>query len=133
MIRIKRILLCVVIVLSTVFIVSYAMFLNRNNQVLSQRHLVIRDGNLYTKNYNYLKLQQVSDYEPHNYSDLLNIFYSILNQGWTTFTFYCPNTYNDCIEDVNSISNDEDLVNNINNYVHPFNSYSSIRWCSIYC
>lgn len=88
---------------------------------------VIKDGNKYTKDKNYKFVQQATDFIPHNYQDLLNIYYSSLDKGWNEFTFYCDTEYKDCIKDVETISNDKVLLSNINNYVHPYNSYSEIK------
>ena len=43
-----------------------------------------------------------------NYTFSTNI-YSTLNNGWETFTFYCPDEYTECLNDVDKISK------NINN------------------
>jgi len=87
----------------------------------------IKEGNEYVIDEKFLFVRQVDDYTPSNYQDLLNIFYSVLNQGWEEFTFYCPNTYSDCLSDIQKISYDKELLSNINNFVHPYNSYSSLK------
>lgn len=92
-----------------------------------QPEVIIKPGNDYVKNNNFLLVKQTDDYIPYNYNDLVNIFYSVLNQGWTEFTFYCPVEYTTCLEDVAKISYDEVLLSDINNYVHPYNSYSTIK------
>ena len=84
-------------------------------------------SNEYKKNDEFKLIKQVDEYIPYNYQDLLNIFYSTLNQGWTDFTFYCPVEYDNCLNDVAKISLNEELLSNINNYVHPYNSYTSIK------
>ncbi len=89
--------------------------------------LVILPGNDYTKDYEYKFVKQVDDYIPKNYDDLINIFYSSLNMGWDSFIFYCPVEYESCLDDVTKISLDEVLLSDINNFVHPYNSYTSIK------
>ena len=89
--------------------------------------LIIKDGNKYTKSYDFNYVSNSKDYIPHNYDDLVNIYYSVFNQGWDEFTFYCPEDYSECIDDVKLISNDKLLLSNINNFVSPFNSYSEIK------
>ena len=75
----------------------------------------------------YLFVKHTDTYVPYKYNDLLDIYYSALDQGWEEFTFYCPKEYKSCIGDVGAISNDDILLSIINNYVHPFNSYSEIK------
>ena len=89
--------------------------------------LIILPANEYKKTEEFELVKQVDDYVPNNYQDLMNIFYSTLNQGWDDFTFYCPIEYVDCLKDVERLSLDEDLLSNINNFVHPYNSYSSVK------
>ncbi|HAB65814.1 MAG TPA: hypothetical protein DCE23_00455 [Firmicutes bacterium] len=92
-----------------------------------ERKVIIEPSNNYTKNIDYLFVKKSTDYEPHSYDDLINIFYSLLDNGWLEFTFYCPLDYTECLDDVSKLSNDKVLLSDINNYVHPYNSYSSIR------
>lgn len=96
------------------------------NFLESEKKVYISSPNNYTRNYNYKFIQISNEYIPYSYQDLLNIIYSTLNNGWDTFTFYCPDEYNNCLNDIESISKDATLLSNINNFVHPYNSYSKI-------
>lgn len=88
----------------------------------------ITDTNKYYRDYDFLFVQNISDKTPSNYQDLLNVYYTVINSGKDEYTFYCPrNEYKDCITDVESIANDQTLLSNINNYVHPYNSFSHIE------
>jgi len=93
-----------------------------NNQVLT-----IEAGNEYTKNYDFMYIKNSKDYIPYSYNDLLDIMYSVINQGWKEFTFYCPNEYTDCIKDITSISKDDFTLAHINNFVHPYNSFDTLK------
>ncbi|MGM9834868.1 MAG: transglutaminase domain-containing protein [Bacilli bacterium] len=89
--------------------------------------LVILPSNEYTKDDKYLFLQPNNDYVPHSYQDIINIFYSAINNGWKNFTFYCPDEYIDCINDVKEISDDNSLLTHINNYTHPYNNFINFK------
>ncbi len=89
--------------------------------------IIIKTGNKYTKNYDFDYVKLDATYIPYGYQDLLDIVYSVLNNGWRTFTFYCPDEYTDCISDMASISTDNNLLTNINNFVHPFNNFEHIK------
>ena len=95
--------------------------------VSSNPVLTIDNGNEYTKDYDFSYVQNSETYIPYSYNDLINIFYSIINQGWKEFTFYCPKEYTDCVKDASKITKDETLLTHINNFVHPFNSFNSIK------
>lgn len=88
--------------------------------------LYIMPNNSYTKDYDFQFVKNTTDYTPYSYYDLLNIFYTVINNGWDEFTFYCPNAYENCIRDIKRISNDEELLSIINNFANPFNSFTSI-------
>ena len=128
MIKIKRIISLLVIILVIIYAYfNYGTILAKIKKRFEPPTPVIKEGNAYTKNKNYLYVQHTDTYVPYNEKDLRNIYYSALDQGWEEFTFYCPKEYDSCINDVSKMSNDEVLLSNINNYVHPFNSYSEIK------
>ena len=88
----------------------------------------ITDVNKYYRDYDFTFVQNISNKTPSNYQDLLNVYYTVINSGKDEFTFYCPkNEYDDCIDDVEGIANDQTLLSNINNYVHPYNQFSHIE------
>lgn len=95
--------------------------------IILEPEIIVIPSNDYQKTEQFLLIKQVDNYNPNNFQDLLNIFYSILNQGWEEFTFYCPKEYKTCLDDIEKISYDEGVLSNINNYVHPYNSYSTIK------
>ena len=115
-------------------IVFIAIFLNSDKiadyikkSLRFKQELVILPSNAYTKDDKFVTVKQVDDYTPYNFDDLVNIYYSVLNQGWNEFTFYCPIEYDECLDDITKLSYNEVLLSDINNYVHPYNSYSSIK------
>ncbi|MDO4963170.1 MAG: transglutaminase domain-containing protein [bacterium] len=80
--------------------------------------------NEYYLNNDFLFVQNTDSKEVNNYQELLNILYTIINSGESNFTFYCK--YDNCINDIKVLTEDENIVSNINNFVHPFNSFSTI-------
>ncbi len=94
--------------------------------IMKKNDVVILPSNGYNRNLNFEFVKLSDDYTPYSYQDLLDIYYSVLNSGWDDFTFYCPSEYTECINDVEKISNNEELLSHINNFVHPYNSFKSI-------
>lgn len=88
--------------------------------------LKYEDANIYKRDYDFLFVQRTDNYEPQNRQDILNIIYTALNNGWSDFSFFCPKEYTSCLSDVETITNDNTLVSNINNYVGTYNSYNKI-------
>ena len=97
------------------------------NFFTNKQDLVVLAGNEYTKDHDYLYVQRSKNYTPLGYQDVLNIFYSIINNHWETFTFYCPSEYESCAEDIEKLSESAVTLSNINNFVHPYNSFTNIK------
>lgn len=85
------------------------------------------EKNNYYRNYDFSYVQNVEKFVPKNKNDILNIYYTIVNSGMNNFTFYCPNEYINCIDDVNDLANNQNMVSNINNFVHPYNSFKTLK------
>ncbi len=81
--------------------------------------------NEYYINNDYMYVQNIDTSSVNNYQELLNMFYSIINSGDDSFSFYC--NYDNCISDAKKLIDNNEIISNINNFVHPFNSFSTIN------
>lgn len=81
--------------------------------------------NEYYLDYNYNYVQNIDTPNVKNKQEILNTIYSIINSGDNSYSFYCD--YDNCLEDVKDITKDNKVFSDINNFVHPFNSFSSIN------
>ena len=91
-----------------------------------KRDIVIEKPNAYKKDLEVSYVKNVTDFEPNNKKDLMNILYTILNNGWNEFTFFCNVDYKNCIDDVTTLIENKSLISNLNNFVSPFNSYNRL-------
>lgn len=98
-----------------------------NHFIKSNQTTTLLVNNSYASNKNYSFVQITDSFEPTNRQDILNIYYTIINSGMTDFTFYCPEEYKNCIEEIDNISNDQNLLSTINNYVPVYNSFQNIE------
>ncbi len=81
------------------------------------------------RNYNYINYKNNTNYNIKNKDDIKNAIYNGLNDGKNTITLYCKYRDNDeCLNDFYSIYKNKSLMSSINNYVNPYNMYSSIRY-----
>jgi len=87
----------------------------------------IENFNVYYKNSDYAFVSNTKDYKPFSKQEILNIIYTTINSGSESFTFYCPKEYTNCLKDINIISKDDNLLTHLNNFVHPFNTFTSIN------
>ena len=81
--------------------------------------------NEYYLDNDYLYVQNTDINTVTTKQEILNVFYSIINSGDDSFTFYC--NYDNCLNEVKEIIDKQEVVANINNFVHPYNSFSTIN------
>lgn len=85
------------------------------------------EKNAYFIDYKFQFIEDTTNFSPKKRQDILNIYFTVLNYGLEEFTFYCNETYKDCVRDVKDISNNRPLLSNINNFVHAYNSFKNIE------
>lgn len=86
----------------------------------------ILEPNRYSKDNDYYYVQKSMNFIPYSKQDLMNIFYSFLDNGYDNLTFYCPNEYTTCTEDMTEIINNQTVITDIGNFVHPFNNFHDV-------
>lgn len=91
------------------------------------KEVMLSGKNSYARNKDFAFVKTTTTFTPENKEDLLNIYYTVIDSGKKTFSFYCPDTYKDCIEDVKVLANDQATLSHINNFVHPFNGFKHIE------
>jgi len=101
------------------------IFLTRSFQELS-KEVNIKEKNQYHINYDLNYIENVNNIEIKNKQDLINVYYSIINSGYDEFTFICSKNYDNCMNEVLYLAEDETTLSNINSFVHPYNSFTSI-------
>ena len=116
-------LICILIVLLSADKITDHLIFFLNQKTTNK----IEIKNDYYKKNNYIFVSNTEDFTPYGIEDILNIMYSIINSGSPNFTFYCPKEYTDCVKNIKDITNDRTLLTHLNNFVHPFNSFSSIE------
>jgi hypothetical protein len=97
------------------------------NKIITRNEIVLPNSNNYVKEYSENYVQEVSEFVPYSYQDLKNILYTSINNGWTNFTFYCPSEYSECVNDITKLSDDDKSLTYINNFVHPYNSFTNLK------
>ena len=101
--------------------------LYRTYFVKENKDVTLKESNDYTRDYDFNFVKRTDDFTPSEYQDLLNIYYTVLNSGVEEFSFYCTDEYSSCIDDVDSLANNQKVLSTINNFVHPFNSFRHLE------
>lgn len=125
----KKIVKIIIYILLLGLIFQYKeQIIDKITYVFDSNHKVIIDTpNKYYKNKEYSFVKQSTNFVPYSKQDLINIYYSVLDRGYETFTFYCPKEYTSCINDIEDISsNNNDILSVLNYFVSPFNAEKKI-------
>jgi len=129
----KRIGISALLTIIILTLVTYIAFEKKDqiyifyrDNILKVKENITINKNEYYKNTDYKYVKNTNDFVAKNKQHLLDIFYTIINSGETKFTFYCDNSYKNCLNDVVKIANDQTILSSINNYVHPYNSFEKI-------
>lgn len=127
--KIKNILYTILLMLIVYFVYINLDDITKDLKalIISKNDLVIKEPNSYKVDYTFENFNYKISYIPYNKEELIDIYFNVLNNGYNEFTFYCPKEYKSCTKDVESIGNDSKLMSNINNYVHPYNSFKTIK------
>jgi len=84
-------------------------------------------NNEYAHKNSYEFVKITDDFKPKSKQDIINIYYTIINSGMKEFTFHCDIEYENCLEDIDYVSNNQNLLSNINNFVPVYNSFTTIE------
>lgn len=91
------------------------------------KNIELKYKNDYSRDFSYNYVKKTDDFVAKNKEHLINIYYTIIDSGIDNFSFYCSSEYKNCISDVSIIANSQVILSNINSFVHPFNSFSSVE------
>lgn len=83
--------------------------------------------NDYYRDYNFQFVQNTDNFIPLNEQDIMNVFYTVINSGVDSFTFYCTDEYPACMARIEELATNQEVLSDINNYVHPFNQFENIE------
>ena len=112
----KKLITIVIALLSCLNIVDskYA-----NNQIIDYIKKTYLNKDYYiTTNLDALKINEykikyynsfvndTDNFKPKNRQELFNVYYTVLNNGWDNFSFYCDKKYTNCLNDIEVISKD---------------------------
>lgn len=127
---IKKIFKLFVFIGFIVMLINYKEISNYivSNYIYNKNAIVEIAKGEYSKEIDYEFVQITNDFSAKNYEHLLNIIYTILDSGNNEYSFYCDDSYKECLDVINDliVVNEESILSDLNNYVHPYYTYSNI-------
>ena len=110
------------------------LYINEDKINIIYKDLMYKDSqftvinkNEYFRDYDFIFVRNVNSFVATTKNDIRNIYYTGLNTGANSFEFKCSSKYKNCLKDVEKIANDNTLLSEINNFVHPYNSFKKIN------
>lgn len=121
-----RVILIVTIIVALLYVNSDKItdFIMKN--FVMKKDITTYEINEYQTNYKFNFVQTTDQFIVKDKQNILNVIYTVLNNGWNKFIFYCDDDYNQCLTDINDITKDTETLATINNMVNPYNSYSKL-------
>ncbi|MDY6071692.1 MAG: transglutaminase-like domain-containing protein [Bacilli bacterium] len=130
----KLLLILCILVISFAIYIFYINFnvimkgIDNFIDTIKDHEVVIPEDTKNHRIYNYKTVSETNDFNPKNMNDLKKIYYTILNNGWNEFTFYCDKKiYPECANDVKVLADNNDYVSLINNFVSPYNQFQKFN------
>lgn len=119
----------------TFLILCFALVLIYRNDIINFAVRLVRNDKPAILNYKndyyrediFQYVSLVDDFMIKDSHQLFNAYYTIINSGIDTFSFYCDDSYENCIDDVITLADNRKQLSILNGYVHPFNNFSSIE------
>ena len=99
------------------YIKKYSTKIINNEEVL----------NIKNKKDDFYVYKEFKDDNVKNKDDLINKIFTIVNNGYDYYTFYCK--YENCEEDIKNLEN-ESKLKHINDFIKPYNKYKNIKTSS---
>lgn len=116
-----------------IFILFLVCYTYRNDisifvmqKVYDMQDVSLPSANSFYSNTDFEFVKKTDDFHLKNYQNILNAIYTFLDNGTEEFSFYCDESYSQCMEDFDSVSKNQVLLSTINNMVSPYNSYKKI-------
>lgn len=101
------------------------------NLFLNTQYKIIINQDTLNSKYKYHEysnlFKNTTNFYPSNKNELLDIYYTMMNNGFDNFTYYCNKNYKTCYEDINDISHNTTLFTYMNQLVHPYNSFKMVN------
>lgn len=127
---IKRILklaiLCLLLGFTYLYREDIVIFLIKNFSGVNPE-IQLQEKNKYFRDYNLSYVNITDAFKANSKNDLMDMYYTVINSGTNEFSFYCPDNYDECIDDVLYLANDQVTLSNINSFVHPYNSFTTLK------
>ena len=100
-----------------IFILFLVCYTYRNDisifvmqKVYDMQDVSLPSANSFYSNTDFEFVKKTDDFHLKNYQNILNAIYTILDNGTDEFSFYCDESYSQCMEDFDSVSKNQVLL-----------------------
>ena len=118
------------IIIFCLFLITFTYRDNISNFLMQKigqmTEVSLPSANSFYNNISFEFVKKTDDFHVKNYQNMLDAIYTILDNGTDEFSFYCDESYSNCLDDFDKVSKDQVLLSTINNLVSPYNSYKKV-------
>ena len=122
---IAYLIMLVIIILTFIYREEITNYVTNN--IIKQEKQEELKYNDYARKQDYKYVSIVNDLKIKSKDEIKNIFYTVLDSGIDSYSIYCDSDYKNCTKDVEEFFNNKDNLSEINNFVHPYNSFKNIK------
>ena len=97
------------------------------NDKFYKEDFVLAKENEYFLDNEYSYVKNYTD-DVKNKEELIDYIYYVINSGSEYANGECKKEYTNCVNDLKNISDDENILSILNNFVHPYNSFKTISF-----
>ncbi|MBO6195620.1 MAG: hypothetical protein J6O56_04720 [Bacilli bacterium] len=105
---------------------TYDKYFEKHTGKIVSNENFLKSNDYHNDNYSEI-IKETDNYTINNKEELINVYYTAVNKGFDTLTFYCSKDYSSCMDDINSLDGINSDFSIINQLVSVYNSYSSIE------
>ena len=99
----------VLIIFIGLFICSYIYqneIYNIYKEIFTKEEVTLTESNDYTRDYSFSYVSLTNNFSPETEEDVRNLYYTVLNSGVESFTFYCKKDTS-CLDNVKALADDQ--------------------------
>lgn len=119
----------VIIIIVSIIAINYDKVSYWYEHTFNEDNYLALVPNNYYLDDNFLYVNNYKQNSINNKKQLLDFIYYYINSGAESASGYCTNEYIDCIKDIEEVSSESnrEMLSLLNNFVHPYNSFSKIK------
>lgn len=104
----------------------YDKYFNEHKYIITSNKNTLKKNDYHNDDISNI-IKETDNYNVKDKQELINVYYTAVNNGFDKLTFYCDDSYTNCMNDINNLDGESGDFSVINQLVNAYNSYSFIE------